>query len=235
MVLVSLDVLVSVETDVRDVAGFRVDNLRSVEVDTEEVRGPEDDGRVLLWEVRQARLLKSLSRALLINLSPHHLRIFPVDKDGVAVPAHVELQEGLAGLNIPRVGGVSGLAPVDVESDPHLPCLAGREVGLVSSVGPGVSSDLVVGGNVGQSAQTLQTRGHRAAPVALQGRLLRLIESYPELDSVSELLVANPDNWRQLMRTGRNPPLQPGVFFKPVRHWGIQPTALVLQSLDFIF
>ena len=44
MDLVSLDVLVGVETDVRDVAGLRVDNLRRVEVDTEEVRGPEDDG-----------------------------------------------------------------------------------------------------------------------------------------------------------------------------------------------
>ena len=75
-----------------------------------------------------------------------------------------------------------------------LPCLAGSEVRLVGSVGAGVSSDLVVGGNIGQSAQTFQSRGHSAATVTLQGSLLRLVESYPELDSVSELLVANPDN-----------------------------------------
>ena len=67
-------------------------------------------------------------------------------------------------------------------------------INLVSPVSGGVGPDLVVGGNVGESPQAFQARSHGAAAVTLQRGLLRLVESYPELDSVSKLLVTNPDN-----------------------------------------
>ena len=125
----------------------------------------------------------------------NNLWVLPVHEDGVRVPAEVEVEVGVAGLDVRGLGLVPRLGPVDVERDPNLAALGRREVCLVSSkvqmnlisymlpgtqqfhkifrigeeipVGPGVGSDLVVGGDIGCGAETDDTRGHGAAPVTL--------------------------------------------------------------------
>ena len=97
-----------------------------------------------------------------------HLGIFPVHKDGVSVPAQVEVHAGVAGGDVGLVAGVPGLAPVHVQGDPHLPALGRRKVRLVGAVGPGVGPDLVVGGCVGGGAGADDARGHGAGPVTLE-------------------------------------------------------------------
>ena len=91
------------------------------------------------------------------------------------------------------VEGIIEKLPVTIERDADLASLAGCEVLMVSSVGARVSAYLIVSSNVGESAEAGEAGCHGPAPVALQGGLLRLIESDPELDPVSELLVTNPE------------------------------------------
>ena len=63
----------------------------------------------------------------------NNLGVLPVHEDGVRVPAEVEVEVGVAGLDVRGLGLVPRLGPVDVERDPHLAALGRREVCLVSS------------------------------------------------------------------------------------------------------
>ena len=60
--------------------------------------------------------------------------------------------------------------------------------------------------------------GLEGAGTHLQARLLGLIQGDPELDLPPELLEAHP-----------------GVLLEPVRHRGVQPTALLLQAIKTYF
>ena len=63
----------------------------------------------------------------------NNLWVLPVHEDSVRVPAEVEVEVGVAGLNVRGLGLVPRLGPVDVERDPNLAALGRREVCLVSS------------------------------------------------------------------------------------------------------
>ena len=63
----------------------------------------------------------------------NNLGVLPVHEDGVRVPAEVEVEVGVAGLDVRGLGLVPRLGPVDVECDPNLAALGRREVCLVSS------------------------------------------------------------------------------------------------------
>ena len=63
----------------------------------------------------------------------NNLWVLPVHEDGVRVPAEVEVEVGVAGLDVRGLGLVPRLGPVDVERDPNLAALGRREVCLVSS------------------------------------------------------------------------------------------------------
>ena len=85
----------------------------------------------------------------------------------MSAPAQVEVHAGVTGGNVILVAGLPGLAPVDVEADPHPPALSRGKFRLVIAVSPGVGLELVVGRCVGGGAGASDTWGHAARPVTL--------------------------------------------------------------------